>query len=240
MPTRRNEFSRKWRTFVELCSVSESIDAWRVFAQLCLDDGKTDNKETAFLERMRFQVMGNLLLTVRNLHISYEMKSPSKLGHPFSFGITLHYLELTVRLSQQPFHSTVVRLHTAVSKSHQVNQTNQVEQTSGLQSEFDEPLSPSFDGHVISGQRDEVFVHLLDHQMSIQNWNGLPRSSGQRLSDRSLEKRVSRCSCLFQNDLKLKIATSDYTPEFDEMKYSAYSRLAPHPRGSNTGALCRL
>jgi hypothetical protein len=169
MPTRRNESSRKWKTFVELCSVSESIGSLRVFTQLCLDDGKTDNKETAFLERMRFQVMGNLLLTVRNLHISYEMKSPSKLGHPFSFGITLHYLELTVRLSQASLHSTVVRLHIAVSQSHQVNQTNQVQQTSGLQSEFDEPVSPSLNGLVISGQRDEVLVHLLDHQVSIQN-----------------------------------------------------------------------
>ncbi|CAF1623632.1 unnamed protein product [Rotaria magnacalcarata] len=54
-----------------------------------------DNKETAFVERMKFQVMANLVLTIRNLHISYEMKSPIKLGHPFSFGFTLHYLELT-------------------------------------------------------------------------------------------------------------------------------------------------
>jgi hypothetical protein len=46
---------------------------------------------------MRFQVMKNLVIKIRNLHISYEMKSPTKLGHPFSFGITLHYLEVTVR-----------------------------------------------------------------------------------------------------------------------------------------------
>jgi hypothetical protein len=53
----------------------------------------------AFVERMRLQVMRNLVLTIRNLHISYEMKSPTKLGHPFSFGITIHYLEITVRPS---------------------------------------------------------------------------------------------------------------------------------------------
>ena len=40
--------------------------------------------------------MQNLTITVENVHISYEMKSSTKLGHPFSFGITLHYLELQV------------------------------------------------------------------------------------------------------------------------------------------------
>ena len=40
--------------------------------------------------------MQNLDLTVENLHISYEMKSPTKLGHPFSFGITIHYIEIIV------------------------------------------------------------------------------------------------------------------------------------------------
>jgi len=60
------------------------------------DNGTFDNKEMAFVERMRIQVMQNLVLKIHNLHISYEMKSPTKLGHPFSFGITFHYLELTV------------------------------------------------------------------------------------------------------------------------------------------------
>jgi hypothetical protein len=52
----------------------------------------------AFVEKMRLQVMKNLVVTIRNVHISYEMKSPTKLGHPFSFGATLHYLEITVEL----------------------------------------------------------------------------------------------------------------------------------------------
>jgi len=51
------------------------------------------------VERMRLQIKQNLVLKIRNLHICYERKSPAKLGHPFSFGITLHYLELTVRFS---------------------------------------------------------------------------------------------------------------------------------------------
>ena len=60
------------------------------------DDGSGEGKETAFLERLRLQAMQNLIIQIRNLHISYEMKSPRKLGHPFSFGLTLHYLEITV------------------------------------------------------------------------------------------------------------------------------------------------
>ena len=45
---------------------------------------------------MRLQVKQNLIFKIRNVHICYERKSSDKLGHPFSFGITLHYLELIV------------------------------------------------------------------------------------------------------------------------------------------------
>ena len=51
---------------------------------------------------MRLQLMKNLVLTVRNVHISYEMASEAKLGHPFSFGLTLNYLELTVGVRSDP------------------------------------------------------------------------------------------------------------------------------------------
>jgi hypothetical protein len=64
-----------------------------------VENKKFEKKDSAFVERMRFQIKQNLVLTVRNLHICYERKSPMKLGHPFSFGITLHYLEVTVRYS---------------------------------------------------------------------------------------------------------------------------------------------
>jgi hypothetical protein len=70
--------------------------SFSLFIHNIIESEKFGNKETAFVERMRIQVMKNLVLTVQNLHISYEMKSPTKLGHPFSFGITLHYLEVTV------------------------------------------------------------------------------------------------------------------------------------------------
>ncbi len=42
-------------------------------------------------------MMQNLQLTLQNVHISYETKSTTKLGHPFSFGITIHSLQMTVK-----------------------------------------------------------------------------------------------------------------------------------------------
>jgi hypothetical protein len=45
--------------------------------------------------------MQNIELTLENFHISYETKSTTKLGHPFSFGVTFHYLKLIVRISIQ-------------------------------------------------------------------------------------------------------------------------------------------
>lgn len=41
--------------------------------------------------------MRNLEITIENLHISYETISTTKLGHPFSFGLTISYLFMTVR-----------------------------------------------------------------------------------------------------------------------------------------------
>lgn len=60
-----------------------------------------DEKEATFFERMRLQVMQNIELTLENFHISYETKSTTKLGHPFSFGFTLQYLKLTVRIFEE-------------------------------------------------------------------------------------------------------------------------------------------
>ncbi len=47
---------------------------------------------------MRLQIMQNLEITIDNLHISYETISTTKLGHPFSFGLTIYHLEMIVRL----------------------------------------------------------------------------------------------------------------------------------------------
>ncbi len=63
-----------------------------------VENKKLDEKETTFFERMRLQMMQNIELILENLHISYETKSTTKLGHPFSFGVTFSYLKLTVRL----------------------------------------------------------------------------------------------------------------------------------------------
>lgn len=41
-------------------------------------------------------MMQNLQINLRNLHVCYETNSTTKLGHPFSFGLTIHSLKLTV------------------------------------------------------------------------------------------------------------------------------------------------
>ncbi|CAF3786248.1 unnamed protein product [Rotaria socialis] len=59
-----------------------------------LENKKLDEKEMTFFERKRLQIMQNIEITAENLHISYETNSTTKLGHPFSFGITIHSIKL--------------------------------------------------------------------------------------------------------------------------------------------------
>jgi hypothetical protein len=73
------------------------IDLIEKFCFFVEDNSKLDEKETTFLERMRLQIMRNLEITIRNLHISYETISTTKLGHPFSFGLTIYHLEMMVK-----------------------------------------------------------------------------------------------------------------------------------------------
>jgi vacuolar protein sorting-associated protein 13A/C len=44
---------------------------------------------------MQLQVIRNLELSIRNIHIVYEDKS-TKPNHPFAFGITLNYISFHV------------------------------------------------------------------------------------------------------------------------------------------------
>jgi vacuolar protein sorting-associated protein 13A/C len=44
---------------------------------------------------MQLQVVRNLELSIRNIHIVYEDKS-TKPNHPFALGITLNYITLHV------------------------------------------------------------------------------------------------------------------------------------------------
>ncbi|CAF4487943.1 unnamed protein product [Rotaria socialis] len=62
--------------------------------RIMLENKKLDEKEMTFFERKRLQIMQNIELIVENLHISYETNSTTKLGHPFSFGITIHSIKL--------------------------------------------------------------------------------------------------------------------------------------------------
>ena len=99
-----------------------------------LGDGSYDNKELAFLERMRIQMMQNLVIKIRNFHVSYEMKSPLKLGHPFSFGMTLAYVEVSVsRVCPSSHTSTTVRSLDS-ERFGKVAQTSERQHHSDLQS----------------------------------------------------------------------------------------------------------
>ncbi len=61
-----------------------------------LDNAKeTDKTNDTFVERMQLQVIRNLELSIRNIHIVYEDKS-TKPNHPFAFGITLNYISFHV------------------------------------------------------------------------------------------------------------------------------------------------
>ncbi|CAF4482324.1 unnamed protein product, partial [Rotaria socialis] len=62
--------------------------------RIMLENKKLDEKEMTFFERKRLQIMQNIEITAENLHISYETNSTTKLGHPFSFGITIHSIKL--------------------------------------------------------------------------------------------------------------------------------------------------
>lgn len=70
-----------------------------------IDKGKSHSSDSALIDRMRIQVKQNLVFKIRNLHIRHERKSSDQLGHPFSFGITLHYLELSVSFHREKFNS---------------------------------------------------------------------------------------------------------------------------------------
>jgi hypothetical protein len=56
---------------------------------------------------MRLQIMRNLEITIHNLHISYETISTTKLGHPFSFGLTIYHLEMMVRYFENRIEYTI-------------------------------------------------------------------------------------------------------------------------------------
>lgn len=68
-----------------------------LFIRILLEDVKANEKNNdTFVERMQLQVIRNLELSIRNIHIVYEDKS-TKPNHPFAFGITLNYISFHVR-----------------------------------------------------------------------------------------------------------------------------------------------
>ncbi|UJR32361.1 hypothetical protein I4U23_019824 [Adineta vaga] len=96
----KNEVRRDFTGYYEdkMCRVQRKVDNLR---KSVLNNKNLDEKETTFLERMRLQIMQNLQITIDNLHISYETISTTKLGHPFSFGLTIYHLEMITTTNQK-------------------------------------------------------------------------------------------------------------------------------------------
>jgi vacuolar protein sorting-associated protein 13A/C len=59
------------------------------------NESKAADKQDTFTERIQLQVIRNLELQIRNIHIRYE-DDFSKPEHPFSAGITLDSIDVRV------------------------------------------------------------------------------------------------------------------------------------------------
>lgn len=90
-----------------LYSIEDCFLLWDNFIQ---GHKKLDEKDTTYFERKRLQMMRNLQITIRNFHISYETISTTKLGHPFSFGLTISYMEMTVSNDRTNINEENIRL----------------------------------------------------------------------------------------------------------------------------------
>lgn len=64
-----------------------------------LREEKEPVKQTddTFGDRMKFQIIKNLQLSIHNIHIVYEDRT-TKPDHPFSFGITLNFMTFQVEI----------------------------------------------------------------------------------------------------------------------------------------------
>ncbi|CAF0799712.1 unnamed protein product [Adineta steineri] len=96
----KNEVPQDFREYhaEKMKRVQRKLDNLR---KATLDENKVEEKEKGFFERTKLQMMQNLHLTLKNFHISYETQSTTKLGHPFSFGITIHSLQLITTTNTQ-------------------------------------------------------------------------------------------------------------------------------------------
>ncbi|CAF4672000.1 unnamed protein product, partial [Rotaria sp. Silwood2] len=66
----------------------------------------SDKNNDTFMERMKLQVIRNLQLSIRNIHIVYEDKS-TKPDRPFAFGFTLNYI--TLHTTTPTWQSTILK-----------------------------------------------------------------------------------------------------------------------------------
>jgi vacuolar protein sorting-associated protein 13A/C len=100
---KKNSMKLKWRKFEKWKNFEKkkklkvkSVQIVNLFLYKNLENAKVNDKNNdTFVERMQLQVIRNLELSIRNIHIVYEDKT-TKPDHPFAFGITLNYIALHV------------------------------------------------------------------------------------------------------------------------------------------------
>ncbi|CAF1411921.1 unnamed protein product [Rotaria sordida] len=70
---------------------------------------ESDKNNDTFMERIQLQIIRNLELSIRNIHVIYEDKS-TKPNHPFAVGYTLNYI--TLHTTTPDWQPTVLKEHT--------------------------------------------------------------------------------------------------------------------------------
>lgn len=97
-----SERDKKERIEKKLNEVKDILEAEKAKSEKSNDKDKSSasEKQDTFTERIQLQVIRNLELQIRNIHIRFE-DDFSKPEHPFSAGITLDSIE--IRVSQPLF-----------------------------------------------------------------------------------------------------------------------------------------
>lgn len=81
----------------KLKEVKRLIELEKLKSKTKIDqDEDTDQKSDTFSERIQMQVIRNLELEIKNIHVRYE-DDFSKPEHPFSAGFTLNSIEIKVQ-----------------------------------------------------------------------------------------------------------------------------------------------
>lgn len=54
-----------------------------------------ETKDESLFEKLSKQILQNLRIEIEDFHLSYQTESTSKLGHPFAFGLTFQFIQIS-------------------------------------------------------------------------------------------------------------------------------------------------